>query len=179
MAKTKKQKELTAQVEQRLTESGPVRVDASAVRSGGERGHTLRVNEIHPSLEGGTERLRGLGVDTGTVTTPDGLSVVVSKNSRNPQYSPVGEGMSESKKGRDLPPGPQEGVSPRFEQRIGYEHGPEAAAKHVAEAEKIAARPNPLRSDGLVDAVMALHSPSVGGNRRRPGELSALARMDE
>ena len=117
MAKTKKQQELTNQVQQRLTESGPVRVDASAVKSGGERGHTLRVNEIHPSLEGGVERMSGLGISSGTITTADGLNVQVTKGPRSQSYVPHGQGMTEQKKGVTLPPGPQEGVSQRFEQR--------------------------------------------------------------
>lgn len=167
--KTAKQKEAQAQVEQRLTGEGSVRLDASAVKSGGSRGSTTSVSEIHPSLEGATQRLDSAGLAGGTVTTGSGLSVRISRSNANKAAGFNPQAASA-----------QEGVSQRFEQRIGYEHGPEAAAKHVAEAEKIAARPNPLRSDGLVDAVMALHSPSVGGNRLgHGGRMSALARMDD
>lgn len=171
--KTAKQKEAQAQVEQRLTGEGPVRLDASAVKSGRSGGALeatrTTINEIHPSVEGATQRLEGAGLAGGTVTTSSGLSVRVSRSNANKAAGFNPQAASA-----------QEGVSQRFEQRIGYEHGPEAAAKHVAEAEKIAARPNPLRSDGLVDAVMALHSPSVGGNRLgHGGRMSALARMDD
>lgn len=174
--KTKKQQETQSQVEQRLTGSGPVRLDASAVKSGGSRGSTASVSEIHPSLEGATQRMSESGLQGGTVTTNSGLSVRVARpKSGGGGYSPQSPEM-----GNAGAPALQEGVSPRFEQRIGREHGPEAAAKHVAEAEKIAAQPNPLRSDGLVDAVMSLHSPSVGGNRLgRGGSMSALAKMDD
>ncbi len=178
--KTAKQKELTAQVEQRLTGEGSVRLDASAVKSGeNQKGiaNVARIHEIHPSVESSTQRLEGAGLAGGTVTTGSGLSVRVSRSNAN---KAAGYKPQSSEMGNAGAPALQEGVSPRFEQRIGYEHGPEAAAKHVAEAEKIAARPNPLRSDGLVDAVMALHSPSVGGNRLgRGGSLSALAKMDD
>jgi hypothetical protein len=169
--KTKKQQEMQAAVEDRLTGEGPVRVDASAVTSGRSGGAvsatTKSVVGIHPSLEGATEAIREAGLQGGTVTTPSGLSVRVAR----PKPQPQGAYRAQ------LPA--QEGVSQRFEQQIGRDHGPDAAARFTAEAEEIAARPNPLRSDGLVDAVMSLHSPSVGGNRRKPGSLSGLAKLED
>lgn len=175
--KTAKQKDLTAQVHQRQTGADWVRVDASSIKGGkNQKGiaNVVRTNEIHPSLESGTESMSEKGLQGGTITTPDGLSVRVSRMKGGDSYSPQSREM-----GNPNAPALQEGVSARFERRVQRDTGPEVAARLNAEAEEIARRPNPLRSDGHVDALMALHSPSVGGNRRQPGAMSALARMDE
>jgi hypothetical protein len=116
------------------------------------------------------------GLQGGTVTTNSGLSVRVARPKSGAEgYSPQSPQM-----GNPKAPALQEGVSPRFEQRIGREHGDAVAAKHVEEAHRVESQPNPLRSDGLVDAVMSLHAPSVGGNSLgRGGSLSGLAKQDE
>ena len=179
MAKSKRQKELTAQVQERLLSEGPVRVDASAVKTGGEKGGTKRLSGIHPSLEGATQALDEAGLRSGTITTPSGLSVQVTKGARAQNYEPLGQGLSEERKGSTLPP-VQEGVSQRYEQRIGHEHSEARVAELTAEADAVARRPNPLRSDGHVDMLVGLNTPSIGGNRLgRGGSLSALAKLDD
>lgn len=174
--KTKKQTELTQQVQKRLTGEAPVRLDAQAVQSGGERGSTKTLSEIHPSLESATSALEGAGLQGGTVTTGGGLSVRVSRANSTQPWSPQAPELGSGGKSAGM----QEGVSQRFETPIGRDQGPHVAAKHAAEAEAIARRPNPLRSDGLVDAVMAVRAPSVGGNRLgHGGALSGLAKMED
>lgn len=174
--KTKKQTELTQQVQKRLTGEAPVRLDAQAVQSGGERGSTKTLSEIHPSLESATSALEGAGLQGGTVTTGGGLSVRVSRANSKQPWSPQAPELGSGGKSAGM----QEGVSQRFETPIGRESGAAAAAKHTAEAEAISRRPNPLRSDGLVDAVMAVRAPSIGGNSLgHGGALSGLAKQED
>lgn len=178
--KTKKQQELTEQVQQRLTNDGAVRLDASAVTSGKSGGASeatkKTVSEIHPSLESATSTLESAGLQGGTVTTNSGLSVRVSRANSGQPWSPQAPELGSGGKSAGM----QEGVSQRFETPIGRGSGPAAAAKHIADAEDVARRPNPLRSDGLVDAVMSVRAPSVGGNRLgRGGALSGLAKMED
>lgn len=173
--KTKKQQDAQAQVEARLTSDGPVRLDASAVQSGGSRGSTKTISEIHPSLEGATESLSGAGLHSGTITTPSGLSVTVARQRQQGaggEYKPQAPEFGQERATTPV----QEGVSQRYEQQIGREHGRAKASELTAEADALAAKPNPLRSDGHVDMLVALHSPSVGGNQLgHGGKLSALA----
>lgn len=182
MAKTKAQVERTEQVRQRLTSEGPVRLDFASVKSGrskaakeaGYESTGIEVHEIHPSLESATRRIDEESVRAGTITTPSGLSVRVSRKQGEKDFGPVGQGLGPQQGKTPLPP-VQEGMSQKFRQRIGREHGPEVAARLTAEAKAIAARPNPLASDGMVNLIATMHTPSMGGNRA-PGGLSALAR---
>ena len=184
MAKSKKQKEQTEQVQARLTGDTPLRLDVSATKSGrvaserekGYTGGSTEVHEIHPSLDSVAERLTGLGVDTGQVTTSSGTSVPITKGPRAKDFVPHAQGLAPERGKESLPP-VNEGISQRFEQRIGRDHGPEKVAALTAEADAVAARPNPLRSDGHVDMLTKLHGPSMGGNSRGlGGGLSALAK---
>lgn len=176
--KTAKQAEATAQVQARLTSDTPLRVDASAVQSGGTRGSTKTVVGIHPSLESVTQSLSEAGLAGGTVTTASGLQVPITKGPRAKNFTPHAAGLSEQVKGRSLPQ-MQEGVSQKFTQQIGREHGREKADALNAEADAVARRPNPLRSDGLVDQMVMMHAPSIGGNSLgHGGGLSAMAKAD-
>lgn len=186
MGKSASQKRETARVQKRLTESGPIRLDVESTtsgKSGGAKEATKKTAyEVHPSLESATQRMDDLGVNQGTVTTSDGLQVRVSRANTNKAagFQPQSLETSETRKGQAPHPPLKEGVSQRFEQRIGHEHGEEKAAALTAEADEVAARPNPLRSDGLVDRMVQMFAPSMGGNRRgHGGRLSALARDDD
>ena len=176
--KTKKQQDAQSQVEARLTGDVPVRLDASSVVAGGSKGGaTKSLREIHPSLESATTALEGAGLQQGTITTSSGMSVQVSrpKSTGPAPYKPQAPEFGNPKASPV-----QEGVSQRFEQRIGREHGRAKAAELTAEADAVGRAPNPLRSDGHVDLLTSLHSPSMGGNRLgHGGQLSALAKMDD
>jgi len=172
--KTKKQQDAQAAVQARMT--GPVRVDASAVQTGGERGSTKSVSGIHPSLEGSTQAMSEAGIQGGEITTSGGTQVRVArpKTSKGLDYKPQAPEF-----GNPGAPPVKEGVSQKFTQQIGREHGRAKAAELSAEADAVAQRPNPLRSDGLVDTMVMMHSPSVGGNSLgHGGGLSAMAKAD-
>jgi hypothetical protein len=116
------------------------------------------------------------GLQGGTITTSGGTQVRVArpKTSKGLDYTPQAPEF-----GHAGATPVQEGVSQKFSQRIGREHGREKAAALSAEADAVARRPNPLRSDGLVDQMVMMHSPSVGGNSLgHGGGLSAMAKAD-
>ena len=184
MGKSAAQKRATEQVNQRLTESTPIRLDTESVvsgKSGGAKDATTKnINEIHPSLASTTQRMEDENVAAGVVTTADGLQVRIAKNNKYKAagYQPQSLETSETpRKGVAPQPPLQEGVSQKFHQRIGRAHGPEKAAELTAEADAVAARPNPLRSDGLISNIVGQLTPSMGGNRlSMGGSLSALAK---
>lgn len=136
--------------------SGQVRVDAK-VQTG--KRQWRRLSEIHPTLKSASDALDAGGFQVGTVTSPSGVQVQVSRG-KGGVSAGKGHQVRAPEFGDQNYPSPRSnvaGAAPgEARWRVARPRGAEVASRVAAEADALRSQPNPVASHPTVGRIKSL-----------------------